>query len=190
MSIRFLAALFLFPFIAISCSSATSPAVTEMEFSVDSTLADRVIIDSILHVSYRVPSAWNNLHTPDISSAQQAAGVSIHNILKKADSSVIFSLTDIRKVPDSVIKNLDEHYQVLLNPSNTWTSVNKADFVSKGFTIKQFMMSAPALTNFKLLFFQNKRPDFQIDYTITVDSLYQQNTKILESILGSLQTDQ
>lgn len=176
-----------------SCNFSDSQRepVIEMEFSVDSTLVNKTIRDTSLSITYAVPSNWRDLDTPDTASAllKQAGHVRVNKVLQKEDSSVVFSLTDVRLVPDSIFRRLNEQYKTLLNPSGQWTTVDKATFRKDDFQVNQFVLSNGRQTNFKLVFAENGKSSFQVDYSILVDSAYTLNTKTLESIIGSLSRD-
>lgn len=174
---------YVFLIVLFSCSSPTGDVRTEMEFTVDSSLVSREVTDAGLGISYLVPQSWSELQAPPITGQP----IAIHQILQRPDSSATFSLTDIRHAPDSNLQKLDKEYATILNPTKQWQTIDKAEFEKPPFQVKQFVLSNAASTHFKLLFFQNRKPFFQIDYTSTVDTAYQTNTKTLESILGSLQ---
>jgi hypothetical protein len=161
-----------------------------MEFNVDSSIVDKPERDSILNIKYAVPGNWQAVEGTDEALKQVDAGnIRISKLLKNPAGSVVFSLTDIRQVPDSVFRNMNENYKTVLNPSGNWNNVEKAEFITAGFQVKQFMMAKQGQTFFKMLFGDRVRPAFQVDYSIMIDSAYALNTKTLESIIGSLHRD-
>jgi hypothetical protein len=176
-----------------SCSSRNSSgkSVVEMEFFVDSLLVDKPVRDSALSIHYAVPGSWIDVNTTDSASKllHQAGNIRVNKILRNENNTVAFSLTDVRLVPDSTFRNLDEHYKTLLNPSGQWNNIEKAEYMTAGYQVKQFVLSKPGQTNFKLLFADKGRSSFQVDYSILVDSAYTLNTKTFESIIGSLKRD-
>jgi hypothetical protein len=173
-----------------SCNTRPSRTITEMEFVVDSSLVTRPESDSSLGITYSVPGNWQAVEgSKEALSQVQADNIRISNMLKNRAGTVVFSLTDVRQVADSVFRKIDENYQSLLNPSGTWSSVDRAEFVTKGFQVKQYMMARQGQTIFKMVFADRQRPLFQVDYSIMVDSAYASNTKTLESIIGSLKHD-
>lgn len=187
-------AFFLFTVLILTgCTSAENQRepIIEMEFSVDSGLVNQTVRDSALSITYLVPAEWIELKTPDTTSSllRQAGGIRVNKVLQKEDSSVVFSLTDIRSVPDSVFQRLNEQYKTLLNPSGQWITVDRATFMKDDFRVNQFILSNGRHTNFKLVFGQNGKSSFQVDYSVVVDSAYTLNTKTLESIIGSLDRD-
>ena len=170
-----------------SCGARQNATITEMEFSVDSTLVNSEVKDSVLHIAYKVPSEWTAVPTNDSSLSQlNAGGIRLSNLLKNAAGTVVFSVSDVREVADSIFRNMDANYKTSLNPSGAWTNVEKAEFRTKEFEVKQFVLSKQGQTLFKMLFGDKQRPSFQIDYSIVIDSAYATNTKTLESIIGSL----
>jgi hypothetical protein len=174
-------------FLLFACGSRQSTAITEMEFNVDSTLVNSEVKDSLLNISYKVPSDWTAVHTSDSSLSQlNAGGIRISKLLKNTSGTVVFSVSDVREVADSTFRNMDATYKTSLNPSGTWNNVEKAEFRTKEFEVKQFVLSKQGQTLFKMLFGDKQRPSFQIDYSIVIDSAYATNTKTLESIIGSL----
>lgn len=179
-------------FFICSCTSSDHPGktITQMEFNVDSFLVNRKITDSSLRITYSVPSCWKKLIAADSAVLPaQPGGIKVRQILQNPVNSVVFSVTDVREVPDSVFRKLDKDYKTVLNPAGRWNSINRADFVTDGFDVNQFILSKPGSNHFKLLFAEKGRPLFQLDYAIIIDSSYTLNTKTLESIIGSLHRD-
>ena len=79
-----------------------------MEFSVDSTLVNSEVKDSVLHIAYKVPSEWTAVPTNDSSlSHLNAGGIRLSNLLKNAAGTVVFSVSDVREVADSIFRNMD-----------------------------------------------------------------------------------
>ncbi len=171
----------------LSCKPGSRDTVTEMEFTVDSTIVDLPVQDTSLNITYRIPSAWINIK-PEGDAVQQAnaGNLRISNMIKHPASDVVFALTDVRNVPDSTFRNLDEHFETVLNPNNTWSDIQRATFRHAGYDVKQYVMSRQGHTFFKMLFGDRQRPAFQVDYSVMIDSSYAQHTKTLESIIGSL----
>jgi hypothetical protein len=170
-----------------SCGARQNATITEMEFNVDSTLVNDEVKDSLLHISYKVPSEWTTVPTSDSSLSQlNAGGIRLSNLLKNAAGTVVFSVSDVREVADSIFQNMNENYKSSLNPSGAWSNVEKAEFRTKEFQVRQFVLSKQGQTLFKMLFGDKDRPSFQIDYSIVTDSAFATNTKTLESIIGSL----
>jgi hypothetical protein len=170
-----------------SCNTKSPKTITQMEFTTDSTLADKPESDSLLQIKYSVPSRWQNFDPgTDVLKQVDTGLVRVSKMLKNDNGTVIFSLTDVRKVPDSIFRNIDEHYKTVLNPSGSWTNIEKADFETAGFNVKQYVMAKQDQTFFKMIFAERLKPSFQIDYSIMIDSAYALNTKTLESIIGSL----
>jgi hypothetical protein len=174
----------------ISCNSKSRPAIIEMEFNVDSTIVDKPEKDSLLNIRYAVPGNWQAVEGADEALKQVDAGkIRICKLLKNPAGSVVFSITDVRQVSDSVFTNMDENYKTVLNPSGNWANVERAEFITAGFQVKQYIMTAQGKTLFKMFFGDRARPSFQVDYSIVIDSAYALNTKTLESIIGSLKRD-
>ena len=74
-----------------SCGERQNATVTEMEFSVDSTLVNSEVKDSVLHIAYKVPSEWTAVPTNDSSLSQlNAGGIRLSNLLKNAAGTVVF----------------------------------------------------------------------------------------------------
>ena len=90
---------------------------------------------------------------------------------------------------DLINYNMNENYKTVLNPAGSWNNVEHAEFITKEFQVNQFVMSKQGQTFFKMLFHDRKRPLFQVDYSVMIDSAYALNTKTLESIIGSLKRD-
>ncbi len=67
---------------------------------------------------------------------------------------------------------------VVLNPDGKWNKIDAADFIKDHFQVRQYMMSKQGATGFKMLFSKNHRYLFQLDFRVTIDSLYETNTKI------------
>ena len=174
----------------LACNPASRETVTEMQFTVDSALVDLPVQDTSLDISYRVPSDWTNIK-PEGDSVQQATAgnLRISEMRKHPASEVVFALTDVRNVPDSIFRNLDDNFKTVLNPNGAWTDIQRATFRHAGYDVKQYVMSKQGQTFFKMLFGNRQRPAFQIDYSVVIDSLYEQHTKTLESIIGSLHAD-
>ena len=168
----------------VSCRSSVTEPRTEMEFSVDSLLVNRQVNDSILSISYRIPSTWTAID----ASVNQQSGVKISSLFTNADTSVMFSTTDLRNMSDSSLRAMHDNYKTVLNPDGKWNSIDAADFVKDDFQITQYMMSKQGTTGFKMFFSKNSRHLFQLDYQITIDSLYETKTKIFESIIGTLRS--
>ena len=87
---------------------------------------------------------------------------------------------------DSVFSRLDENFKTVLNPTGNWTNVQRDEFTTAGYNVKQYVMSKQGQVFFKMIFDDRKRPLFQIDYNVIIDTAYKINTKTLESIVGSL----
>jgi len=173
-----------------SCSTNRGKVVTQMEFNVDSTLVNRRVSDSSLSISYSVPGSWEEIVASDSALKQvNAANIRVSEILKNPAGTVVFSLTDVRKVQDSVFSNMDENYRTVLNPSGSWKNIERAEFITAGYNVKQYVMSRDGQAFFKMLFGDRTRPVFQVDYTVMIDSAYALNAKTFESIIGSLKRD-
>jgi hypothetical protein len=110
-------------------------------------------------------------------------------MLQDSSGNVVFSLTDVRQVPDSIFLNLDKNFKTVLNPAGSWNNVERDEFITSGYQVKQYVMAKQGQTLFKMLFGDRQRQLFQVDYSIRVDSAYTLNTKTLESIIGSLHRD-
>jgi hypothetical protein len=161
-----------------------------MEFNVDSSIVNKPVSDTLLGIKYAVPSEWQTIETSDSILKQVNTGiVRISNMLRDTSGNVMFSLTDVRQVPDSVFKNLDQNFKTVLNPSGTWSNIQRDEFITAGYQVRQYVMSKQGQTFFKMLFGDRMRPSFQVDYSVIVDSAYTLNTKTLESIIGSLHRD-
>jgi hypothetical protein len=159
-----------------------------MEFNVDSSIVNKTVTDSSLAITYSVPGDWSSIATSDSALAKvNASNIRVSNVLQNAAGSVVFSLTDVRKVPDSTFINMSGNYKTVLNPSQQWSNVEKASFQTKGFVVDQYVMSKQGQTFFKMLFGDRLHKSFQVDYSIIIDSNYAINTKTLESIIGSIQ---
>lgn len=173
-----------------SCGTTPPTTVTEMEFTADSSIVDKPVADSLLGIQYAVPSGWKAIEASDEALKQAKSGnVRISNMLQDSSGNVVFSLTDVRQVPDSIFQNLDKNFKTVLNPSGSWNDVQRDEFVTSGYQVKQYVMAKNGQTLFKMLFGDRQRPFFQVDYSITVNSAYALNTKTLESIIGSLHRD-
>lgn len=176
--------------LAIACTSPDPEKRIEMEFNVDSTLVNREISDSLLSIRYHVPADWKELQPSDSALQQlESKNIRISKILQNPAANTVFSLTDVRAVPDSVFRNLDLNFKTVLNPSGAWSNIERAEFMTSGFNVKQYVLTRTGQTFFKMLFEERKQPFLQIDYSIVLDSAYTLNTKTLESIVGSLQRD-
>ena len=170
-----------------SCNTTTPKTIAQMEFNVDSSIVDRSVSDSLLGIAYAVPSVWQTIEASDEALTQARSGtVRISNMLRNAAGSVVFSLTDVRNVQDSVFRSLDETFKTILNPTGNWTNVQRDEFTTAGYNVKQYVMSKQGQVFFKMIFDDRKRPLFQIDYNVIIDTAYKINTKTLESIIGSL----
>ena len=177
-------------FLILSCNTKAPRTVTEMEFNVDSSIVDKKVADTSLGIEYAVPSGWHTIDSTDEALRQVNTGnVRISNMLRDPSGNVVFSLTDVRQLPDSVFKIIDENYQTVLNPAGNWSSVVRDQFNTAGFEVKQYVMARQGQTFFKMLFGDRTRPSFQVDYSVMIDSAYALNTKTLESIIGSLHRD-
>lgn len=173
-----------------ACNTTTSRTVTEMEFNVDSSIVNKPVVDTSLGIKYSVPAGWQTIETSgDILKQADAGSVRISNMLRDSSGNVMFSLTDVRKVPDSVFKNLDQNFKTVLNPSGTWNNIQRDAFITAGYQVTQYVMAKQGQTFFKMLFGDRMRPSFQIDYSVIIDSAYTLHTKTLESIVGSLHRD-
>jgi len=177
-------------FVLLSCNNSTSGSVTEMEFTVDSSLVDVLVRDTALHIEYRVPGSWTEIEAPEEALKQvQAGNMRVSKMLQNTEGSVVFSLTDVRNVADTTFRNLDENYKTILNPSGAWNDIERAEFNFTGFAVKQYVMMRPGQAFFKMFFSEHQRTAFQLDYSIMIDSSYALHTKTLESIVGSLKHD-
>jgi hypothetical protein len=173
-----------------SCNTTPPASVTEMEFTVDSSIVDKPVADSLLGIRYAVPSGWKTIVASDEALKQAKSGnVRISNMLQDSSGNVVFSLTDVRQVPDSIFLNLDKNFKTVLNPAGSWNNVERDEFITSGYQVKQYVMAKQGQTLFKMLFGDRQRQLFQVDYSIRVDSAYTLNTKTLESIIGSLHRD-
>jgi hypothetical protein len=162
-------------------SSAHSTGKLEMGFAVDSQLVSRVVRDTSLQVSYRLPARWQDM-TADAFSHQ-----AMHLVRFAGDTAarLMFSLTDIRTVPDDQYKELKRNYHKLLNGDHQWSKVKESDFTKDGFYVHQYMMTNAAMVNFRLIFFREMKPLVQLDFQAPVDSAFASHTRILESVIGS-----
>ncbi|HET9746379.1 MAG TPA: hypothetical protein VFP97_11750 [Chitinophagaceae bacterium] len=184
--------LFLCLFTILVCSCNTTPprTITEMEFNVDSSIVNKPVTDSSLGIRYSVPAGWQAIEAPDEALQRAKSGnVRISNMLQDPSGHVVFSLTDVRQVPDSVFRNMDENFKTVLNPSGSWNDIQRDEFITAGYQVKQYVMAKQGQTFFKMLFGDRTRPSFQVDYSVIIDSAYTLNTKTLESIVGSLHRD-
>jgi hypothetical protein len=183
-------AAFLSLILIYSCNTTTPRTITEMEFNVDSSIVNKPVTDTSLGISYAVPAAWHAIQASDEALKQVNTGnVRISNMLRDTSGNVLFSLTDVRQVPDSVFKQLDENFKTVLNPTGAWSNIQRDEFITAGYQVKQYVMSKQGQTFFKMLFGDRMRPSFQLDYSVIVDSAYTLNTKTLESIVGSIHRD-
>ncbi|MBL7698181.1 MAG: hypothetical protein JNK79_08490 [Chitinophagaceae bacterium] len=179
-----------FVFAIVSCNQAPSRTVTEMEFNVDTSLVTLPVSDSSLGISYRAPGGWTDIEATEEALKQVHDGkIRVSKLIRNPSGNVVFSLTDVRDVPDSTFRHMDENYKTVLNPSGAWSDIQKAEFNHAGFNVKQYVLSRQGQTFFKMLFGNTSRPSFQVDYSIMIDSSYALNTKTLESIIGSLHRD-
>src|SRR5687768_14231718 len=113
----------------ISCNSENRGTVTEMQFNVDSTLVDKREFDSSLQISYAVPSAWQPVTaSTDALQQVQSQSIQLRKILKNQSGTVVFSVTDVRAVPDSTFGSMDKNFRSILNPSGTWQNIERAEF--------------------------------------------------------------
>ena len=173
-----------------SCNTTPRRTVTEMEFNVDTSIVDNPQRDTSLNIIYAVPATWQTISGAEDALKQvQTGGARVSKMLKNPSGTVVFSLVDVRQIPDSVFDNMNKNYKSVLNPSGAWNSVERAEFITKEFQVNQFVMSKHGQTFFKMLFGDRKRPLFQVDYSVMIDSAYALNTKTLESIIGSLHRD-
>lgn len=183
----FLPLLFL---VLFSCNTTPSTTTVQMEFNVDTSLVDLAVQDTSLAIAYRVPINWTPIEPTEDALKQVHAGkIRVVKLLKNPSGNVVFSLTDVRDVADSIFRNMDENYKTVLNPSGVWNDIQKAEFTHAGFNVKQYVMTRHGQTFFKMLFGDKARPSFQIDYSIMMDPSYELHTKTLESIIGSLHRD-
>ena len=181
---------FVFLTTLFSCNTHPTAAVTEMEFNVDSSIVNKPESDTSLNIRYAVPGSWHPIETTeDVLKQVHAGNIRVSKMLKNPEGTVVFSLTDVRQVADTVFRNMDENYKSVLNPAGSWSSVDRAEFITSGYQVKQYVMARQGQTFFKMLFGDRMRPSFQVDYSIMIDSAYASNTKTLESIIGSLQRD-
>jgi hypothetical protein len=184
------AAIFAFFVLLSSCNTSSPKKVVEMEFNVDSTLVNTPVHDSVLSLHYLVPGNWAEIeNTQEALDQAKSSNIRVSKILKNPSGTTVFSLTDVRQVADTTFRNLDENYLTVLNPSGTWTNVQKADFIAAGYQVKQYVMANQNQTRFKMLFGDRLRPAFQVDYSIIIDSAYALNTKTFESVIGSIKHD-
>ena len=173
-----------------SCNTTSRRTITEMEFNVDSSIVNKPEQDTALKIRYAVPASWHTDSSAEAALKQvQTGSFRISKILKNPAGTVVFSLSDVRQVPDSVFESMNENYKTVLNPAGSWNNVEHAEFITKEFQVNQFVMSKQGQTFFKMLFGDRKRPLFQVDYSVMIDSAYALNTKTLESIIGSLHRD-
>src|SRR6476661_5917843 len=135
-----------------SCNTTSPRTITEMEFNVDSTIVDKPVSDTLLGIKYAVPSGWQAIATSDDVLRQVKTGnIRISNMLRDTSGNVMFSLTDVRQVPDSVFKNLDQNFKTVLNPSGSWTNIQRDEFITAGYQVKQYVMAKQGQTFFKML---------------------------------------
>jgi hypothetical protein len=187
---------FIVVIIAVVCfsrcqsSSARTAGKLEVGFAVDSQLVSRVVRDTSLKVSYRLPAQWQDM-TADASVnsifSSDSSHQAIHLVRFAGDTAarLMFSLTDIRTVPDDQYKELKRNYHKLLNGDHRWKKVKESDFTKDGFYVHQYMMTNAVMVNFRLIFFREMKPLVQLDFQAPVDSTFANHTKILESIIGS-----
>lgn len=170
-----------------------SPAHTansnEMGFSVDTNLVNRVVHDTTMKITYRLPSQWTDMTTrAALGKALEADSNNKIRLMRYAgdtSANVMLSLVDIRLVPDSTFSLLKNNYNQLLNGNREWDTVAASDFTKDNFLIQQYVMSNASQVNFRLIFFRQQKPLVQLDFQTMTDSVFATHTKILESIVGS-----
>ncbi len=128
--------------IVASCQSSVTETKTEMEFAIDSLLVDRQVNDSALNISYHIPSGWIPIEAP----VNKQPGIAPPTFFTNADTSVMFSTTDLRNMPDSVLRSILDNYKVVLNPDGKWNKIDAADFIKDHFQVRQYMMSKQGAT--------------------------------------------
>jgi len=183
----------LFSFLSLiliySCNTTTRRTITEMEFNVDSSIVNKLVVDSSLGIRYSVPSGWDDFIS-EVEAKDSARGkIRVITMIQNPTRNVRFSLIDVRQIPASVFKDIDDNYKTALNPSGHWSNIQRDEFITAGYQVKQYVMAKQGETFFKMLFGDRMRPSFQVDYSVVVDSAYAVNTKTLESIIGSLHRD-
>ena len=161
-----------------------------MGFAVDSQLVNRVVRDTSLKISYRLPARWQDMTADESVNSifsHDSSHHAMHLVRFAGDTAVklMLSLTDIRAVPDDNYKELKRNYHKLLNGDHRWSKVKESDFTKDGFYVHQYMMTNAAMVNFRLIFFREMKPLVQLDFQAPVDSDFANHTKILESIIGS-----
>jgi hypothetical protein len=171
-------------------SAAHTPGKLEMGFAVDSQLVSRVVYDTSLQISYRLPAQWLDMTTDEsvnslFSQDNSQHAVRLVRFAGDTAARLMLSLTDIRTVPDDYYKELKRNYHKLLNGNHQWKKVKESDFTKEGLYVHQYVMTNAAMVNFRLIFFRQMKPLAQLDFQAPVDSAFAGHTKILESIIGS-----
>jgi hypothetical protein len=145
-----------------SCRFTSSHTVVKLEpgFTVDTQLVSKLVHNAALQLTYRLPAHWQE-HTT-------------------------FSLIDIRNEPISQYKNLRRNYRQLLNSDHRWKKIVRSDFTKDGFYVHQYMMANENTVNCRLIFFRDMQPFTQLDFEAPAGNAFNSQTKILESVVGSL----
>lgn len=160
-----------------------------MGFSVDTQLVNRVVRDTALQISYRLPAQWQDMTAdgPVTTVISQNAHNPIRLMRFTGDTAagLMLSLTDIRLVSEDSYKELKRNYRQLLNGDHRWRKIKESDFTKEDLYVHQYVMTNAATANFRLVFFRKMKPLAQLDFQAPVDSAIGNHTKILESIIGS-----
>jgi hypothetical protein len=168
-------------------SSAHTASRLEMGFAIDTQLVSRIVRDTSLHISYRLPAQWQDMTTDESVSGIFSKDSRVRLVRFTGDTAarLMLSITDISTVPDHQYKELKRNFHKLLNGDHRWSKVTESDFTKEGLYVHQYMMTNAAEINFKLIFFRNMKPLAQLDFQAPVDSSFAGHTKILESVIGS-----
>lgn len=172
-------------FAGCQSSPASVANQSEMAFSVDTMLVKRVIRDTALNVVYRLPEQWQDMTTDTALSSK----VNLLRFAGDTAAKVMLSMVDIRSVPDSAFSQLKTGFRHILNGNGEWENVTMSDFTKDGFKVHQYVMTKAEKVHFRLVFFRGTQPLIQLDFQTPVGSAFTANTRILESIIGSLKNN-
>ena len=178
----------------IACNQPqTSSGLTEMQFDVDSALlADSLVVDSILGLSFYTPKHWVKSEIGILSLPEETLQgqhlVPEHYYMHPTDSSTMLVAT-LKNLSNEQIAMMRVDFYKIFNSQGIWNDVQHASFSFNDLNADQFLMHNDKIINFKLLVSaKSAAPNgkrFSIDYIIP-RSHYEKNIKSVESSIGSL----
>lgn len=171
-----------------------------LEFSVDTALLERPVLQTNLNLTYASPLNWKSINQDDfeklkLSIAGNITDSGFVNIvpvnLFAADSLkgiLAVSEVEFSKTKDEeneiYFRSLNE-YRELLYEKFKENKITETEYLKDGIRIKQFLIQMPDRVFFKLIFRNNNGKIIQFDY-ITKREYYIAAVKSIESSIGSI----